>query len=305
MSNTFNIKRTETNGDGVALNSVAHPRPTSKIDVIIDALSVAQNSAWSALNQEALAYAVELKTELAKPEMAMSPEYLPQYIATNNIKPTTEGGGGAGGNMNPIKQLKAVLCDPTGKCCIDGSDEDRAIIDRALQALAQLEQEPESHIVKWSIPVDPNNFGEPLAQPEPQVCCNDYEKCIKPCTPRGRWLAEKEFTKEEQLSPVGIGVDVTPEGTHVVAVYRRSDAVEEMFYSQFHPLAKIKQSNYSDIVSDGGLDPRNKFDAPPRKEWVGLTDHDIELTFLTSGFTAKNFAHAIEAKLKEKNNAHT
>jgi hypothetical protein len=25
---------------------------------------------------------------------------------------------------------------------------------------------PEAHIVKWSIPVDPNNFGEPLAQPE-------------------------------------------------------------------------------------------------------------------------------------------
>jgi len=68
MSNTFNIKRTETNGDGVALYSVAHPRQTNKIDVIIDALSVAQNSVWSALNQEALAYAVELKLELAEPE---------------------------------------------------------------------------------------------------------------------------------------------------------------------------------------------------------------------------------------------
>jgi hypothetical protein len=41
--------------------------------------------------------------------------------------------------------------------------------------------------------------------------------------------------------------------------------------------------------------------APLRKEWVGLTDHDIELTFLISGFTAKNFAHAIESKLKELN----
>jgi hypothetical protein len=68
MSNAFNIKRTATNGDGVSLNSVAHPRPTSKIDVIIDALSVAQNSVWSALNQEALAYAIELKLELAKPD---------------------------------------------------------------------------------------------------------------------------------------------------------------------------------------------------------------------------------------------
>ena len=60
-------------------------------------------------------------------------------------------------------------------------------------------------------------------------------------------------------------------------------------------LAKPEQSNYSDIVSDGGLDPRNKFDAQPeqepfkpdwvsyrqgvedgaaplKQEWVGLTD---------------------------------
>ena len=40
-------------------------------------------------------------------------------------------------------------------------------IDTLRQALAQPEFDtPESHIVKWSIPVDPNNFGEPLAQPE-------------------------------------------------------------------------------------------------------------------------------------------
>ena len=44
--------------------------------------------------------------------------------------------------MNPLEQLKSVLCDPEGKCCITGSDEDRAIVDRALQALAQPEQEP-------------------------------------------------------------------------------------------------------------------------------------------------------------------
>jgi hypothetical protein len=71
-----------------------------KIDVIIDALSVAQNSVWSTLNQEALAYAIELKLELAKPE--------------------------------------------------------------------------------------------------PQVCCGDYEKCIKSCTPRGRWLANQQTTRFEQ-----------------------------------------------------------------------------------------------------------
>ena len=33
-------------------------------------------------------------------------------------------------------------------------------------------------------------------------------------------------------------------------------------------LAKPEQSSYSDIVSDGGLDPRNKFDAQPEQEPV-------------------------------------
>ena len=72
---------------------------------------------------------------------------------------------------------------------------------------------------------------------------------------------------EKPLPPVDIGVDVTPEGTHVVACYNRPDAVQEMFYSQFHPLAKLEQSNYSDIVSDGGLDPRNKC---VKNEWLSL-----------------------------------
>jgi hypothetical protein len=118
-------------------------------------------------------------------------------------------------------------------------------------------------------------------------------------------LAQPE--QEEPLPLVDIGVDVTPEGTHVVACYNKPDAVQEMFYSQFHPLAKPEQSKYSDIVSDGGLDPRNKFDAqpeqepvcdkdpfycwsircqvgkvckhtaPPKREWVGLTVEEIRL----------------------------
>ena len=51
----------------------------NKIDLIIDALSVAQNSVWSALNQEALAYAVELKTELAKLEQEPVAWMMPDY----------------------------------------------------------------------------------------------------------------------------------------------------------------------------------------------------------------------------------
>ena len=44
--------------------------------------------------------------------------------------------------MNAIETLISVLCDPEGKCCISGSDDDRRLIDSALAELeAQLEAE--------------------------------------------------------------------------------------------------------------------------------------------------------------------
>jgi len=92
----------------------------NKIDLIIDALSVAQSSVWSALNQEALAYAIELKLELAEPR-------IPAKIIGPNLEEILNAAGFYRGDA---------------------------------------------------------------------VCCNDYEKCIKPCTPKGRWLAEKELRKE-------------------------------------------------------------------------------------------------------------
>ncbi len=67
------------------------------------------------------------------------------------------------------------------------------------------------------------------------------------------------------------------------------------------------KAKYSDIVSDGGRDPRNKFDtAPSQREWQGLTDEEI-MEMLDYGQYgrvpeyARNFVDAIEAKLKEKN----
>ena len=66
-------------------------------------------------------------------------------------------------------------------------------------------------------------------------------------------------------------------------------------------LAKPEQSNYSDIVSNGGLDPRNKFDAPQRKEWVGLTGTEINHIFAANVGYPERMCRAIEAKLKKKN----
>lgn len=43
-------------------------------------------------------------------------------------------------SMVNIETLISVLCDPEGKCCISGSDDDRRLIDSALAELAQAAQ---------------------------------------------------------------------------------------------------------------------------------------------------------------------
>jgi hypothetical protein len=123
-------------------------------------------------------------------------------------------------------------------------------------------------------------------------------------------LIQDAKPEELKLSLVDIGVDVTPKGTHVVACYNRPDAVQEMFYSQFHPLAKpempakIFGPNLEQILNAAGF---------YRREWVGLTDEEIKevldlnvAPWSLSGVALQHVmddARALEAKLKEKNNA--
>ena len=56
---------------------------------------------------------------------------------------------------------------------------------------------------------------------------------------------------------------------------------------------------------DAVFNPQPLYTAPPKKEWVGLTDAEVEKVFFDMGQFAKidlkTFARAIEAKLKEKN----
>ena len=65
---------------------------------------------------------------------------------------------------------------------------------------------------------------------------------------------------------------------------------------------RLSTVEYSDIVSDGGLDPRNKFDTPPQRTWVGLTDEE-ENEYNYLGPDMHWVIQEIAAKLKEKNNA--
>lgn len=87
-----------------------------------------------------------------------------------------------------------------------------------------------------------------LAQPEPPVCCGDYEKCMKACTPRGRWLAENELAQPEQ----------EPVAKHVCNLWINPETSEYEVDRCTHPINEVIPV----------------YTAPPRKEWVGLTDEE-------------------------------
>ena len=44
------------------------------------------------------------------------------------------------------------------------------------------------------------------------------------------------------------------------------------------------------------------YEAPPKREFIGLTDEEIDQAANNAGFGHINIAREIEAKLKEKNN---
>ena len=103
---------------------------------------------------------------------------------------------------------------------------------------------------------------------EAQVCCGDYEKCMKACTPRGRWLAEKELAKPEQ--------EFYPDWNMIQPYHERIKELETAL-------------------------------AQPRKPWVGLTQEEVQEIAKQlrddAAYCSTHFAIAIEAELRRKNNA--
>jgi len=72
---------------------------------------------------------------------------------------------------------------------------------------------------------------------------------------------------------VEIGVDMTPEGAHVIAMYVLPDGTRCVFYSQFHP---------------------------QQRTWVGLTVEEANELWESTD-SDWELMKRVEAKLKEKN----
>lgn len=106
-----------------------------------------------------------------------------------------------------------------------------------------------------------------------------------------------------------------PEGTVIADPYWWAIRIAKVIDSA---LAKPEQESVAvwELQSDGWntiADPdwmeslpfgTKLYASPPRKEWVSLTDHQIDSTLWIGKLTThalRDFAHAIEAKLKERN----
>jgi hypothetical protein len=145
----------------------------------------------------------------------------------------------------------------------------REIMQQALDALKyHTEHTYPFHLTNVAIEA----LQKELAQPEqePQVCCGDYEKCWKACTPRGRWLAEKELAKPEQ-EPVA-----------TVKFIHNKKAPDVDWHCNI-------------CIRDGA----KLYTSPPRKEWVGLTKHEI--WECQKPGLSDDVYKLIETKLRERN----
>ena len=200
-------------------------------------------------------------------------------------------------------------------------------------ALAQPEHRfdaPESHIVKWSIPVDPNNFGEPLAQAE------------HPLDKKADNARELGLDYEPDMSTNQQNVNTSEERVHksdksIHEMQRLGQELEQ------EPVAWMLP-DYSDVLSASEADGTGIYNIPlytaPQKycpsennaayekgfvegmakqmhssvdravnamakPWVGLTDEEISEVLGSDIYQEQSgelrFIRAIEAKLKEKN----
>jgi len=185
--------------------------------------------------------------------------------------------------------------DGGGYGSVDIAEILSAEVVRLQEALAQPEQEQEP--VAWAVYCDgfialpsfdselearqemqrrnrkfPHNkrkvkalYDTPPQRTEPKVCCQQYDICLEPCTPRGRHLAQQE-----------------------------QEPVVEM--------EALADNDSAYAYADGWNACVRKFKAthPPQRTWVGLTDEEFDY-LRDNNFGVSPLISAVEAKLKQKN----
>ena len=117
---------------------------------------------------------------------------------------------------------------------------------------------------------EPNGLAQP--EQEPQICCGEYDTCLRACTPRGRHLAqpEQELVQFEAW------------------LAKQHGDPEEIGFLQALRIAYI-----------AGQD---SITTPPQRTWVGLTEQDKwEILLATERHDRDDVMEMTEAKLKEKN----
>jgi hypothetical protein len=123
-------------------------------------------------------------------------------------------------------------------------------------------------------------FNPPAA---PVPCCGQYETCTQACTPRGEFLAKRE-AQTAQPAPVQ-----EPVGTY-----------GEIFESMLSLLRTGLQRDQQIYME---MKDKPLYTTPPaaQRQWVGLTDDDIEQEFGFIDELLRDCVQRTEAKLKEKN----
>jgi hypothetical protein len=145
---------------------------------------------------------------------------------------------------------------------------------------------PKSSTVRWSIPVDPNNFGEPVAQPDQEQLVHDQITYGMNVTLDGKRIDPTSIYKDPEQTPV----------SHLWECIGRWSA----YLATNGEKAFLSPPTWLVDAVKGAT-------APPTKPWVGLTDDEIDKCDRNSipgadSLFGRRFYKAIEAKLKERNN---
>jgi hypothetical protein len=207
--------------------------------------------------------------------------------------------------------------------------KDIETIDKALKIL---------HLLKFSDAVEIT--GAELAKPEQAPTACGYDETVGMCTNNpcceqepvshlweciGRWSAYLAANgKQGNLAPPTWLVDAVKAATapprkpeQESVALNKNMTLECPAY--LHELAK-PEPKLTDAGADTNIDPFTLYpkgsgmvtlnqvgmrvdlkDTPPRKEWVGLTDDEVNLIYAEPQTNVGQYARAIEAKLRSKN----